>query len=436
MKHFVRMLFHSGVMVRRNLRSYAMLSVTIVLSFSLLLGYLLYTDSKLYNKYAWVLSQDPKAITFSVNYPEDAAKLPVIMEQLEALGQTQTYVSTSAMGQISASRYTLSDGTAIELPPVMIYGVPAHIWTFYGKDGVVPAEIEWLDHREARDVSLQSGQMLMSRGLFHALGLENQKTPTFHLKLRSTSSVSGETFEKEMTVVGVFSANYTESGFATMPEDLTEEVLLGQTQNYLTPSVVIPMEDFDPARLNPEDHTSSALHIYTEHPELAVQILDQAQVKSGYWSVYLEHKSARERIQIEKRTKAVIAVGLLLLLGINLYSSFNNALNERKFEIGVKRAVGASAFSIVRQFLYESSFVMLINILLSIITVTDIGVLYKLLYESTPDAYGHYRLFVLQISGYSIGMFLICAFSLTIVFCLIFAYKTTQVEIVKYLKAE
>ena len=38
-------------MVSRTLQSYMLLSVTIVLSFSLLLGYLLYTDPASYNKY-------------------------------------------------------------------------------------------------------------------------------------------------------------------------------------------------------------------------------------------------------------------------------------------------------------------------------------------------------------------------------------------------
>ena len=38
-------------MVRRTLRSYMLLSVTIVLSFSLLLGYLGFVDSEIYNEY-------------------------------------------------------------------------------------------------------------------------------------------------------------------------------------------------------------------------------------------------------------------------------------------------------------------------------------------------------------------------------------------------
>ena len=48
-------LAHAFVMVRKHIRSYALLSVTIVLSFSLLLGYLVYTDTSLYNEYKELL---------------------------------------------------------------------------------------------------------------------------------------------------------------------------------------------------------------------------------------------------------------------------------------------------------------------------------------------------------------------------------------------
>lgn len=44
-------------MVKKNIRSYALLSVTVVLSFALLLGYLLYTDASLYNKHKEILSR-------------------------------------------------------------------------------------------------------------------------------------------------------------------------------------------------------------------------------------------------------------------------------------------------------------------------------------------------------------------------------------------
>ena len=122
---------------------------------------------------------------------------------------------------------------------------------------------------------------------------------------------------------------------------------------------------------------------------------------------------------------------MLLLLGVNLYSSFSNALNERKYEIGVKRAIGASAWAIVRQFFMEGMAVMLLNILLSVLLVSNLLCLYKL--------YQHFALgeqWVIAVSLYSAAMFGICSVTLTLVFSMLFAYRSTQVEVVQYLKAE
>ena len=47
-----------------------------------------------------------------------------------------------------------------------------------------------------------------------------------------------------------------------------------------------------------------------------------------------------------------------------------------------------------------------------------------------------YHDWIIYISPYSIAMFVVGSVAMTVVFSLIFAYKSTQVEIVEYLKAE
>lgn len=434
MKPF-RILRHACTMVGRTLRSYALLSVTVVLSFSLLLGYLLYTDASLYNRYKTLFAEDPHVLSVPVNWQEDAAKLPLAQERLAALGGAYAYVASFGQGSISDSRYTLPDGREVQIPDsIRIYGIPRHIWALYFGSDVRPVPIQWLDGREARDVSLGSGEMLMSQSLFHALGLEGQEAPVFSLSLRSPwRTQGGQSYQAEMRVVGVYEEE-RDSGYS---DALTESVLRGtELSRFTPPSIVIPLEDFDPALLDPDSALGSALHVYAAAPELAVQAVRQLNFKGGFHAAYEEQQAARERMRVEGRTKAVIAAALLLLLGLNLYSSFSNALNDRKFEIGVKRAIGASGGAIVRQFLYESLLVMGVNILLSIALVTDLGILYKLLYEATPDEWGNYRQFVLYLSPHSAAMFALCALSLAVVFSLIFAWKSTQVEVVDYLKAE
>ena len=99
----------------------------------------------------------------------------------------------------------------------------------------------------------------------------------------------------------------------------------------------------------------------------------------------------------------------------------------------VETAVGASAWSIVRQFLYESLLVMMANVAISIALVVNVGVLYKIFMEWQS---GFLDTYVLYLTPHSMVIFGACAVTLTVVFSLIFAYKSTQVEIVQYLKAE
>ena len=178
--------------------------------------------------------------------------------------------------------------------------------------------------------------------------------------------------------------------------------------------------------------TRSIYEIYSETPEQVVA-LAKTLGYSSVMSVYEWQNNAMELMQAQAGNKAIIACALLVLLGINLYSSFSNAMNERKYEIGVKRAVGASAWSIVRQFLYESLLVMMANVAISIALVVDVGVLYKIFMEWQS---GFLDTYVLYLTPHSMVIFGACAVTLTVVFSLIFAYKSTQVEIVQYLKAE
>ena len=176
--------------------------------------------------------------------------------------------------------------------------------------------------------------------------------------------------------------------------------------------------------------------MYSDSPEEMAAFAEKLDFVGAFDARCIAQNQAIEKIQTSNQTKAIIAAALLLLLGINLYSSFTNALNDRKFEIGVKRAVGASAWAIVRQFMYESILVMVVNILISIAVVADVFLVYKLYLLCLPADQGQWRDWTIWCSSYSIGMFAACAVALTVVFSLIFAYKSTQVQVVDYLKAE
>ena len=446
---------HALTMVRRNLRSYAMLSVTIILSFSILLGFMGYMDSEHYNQYKIPLGRDPSLLRVST-YELSAARANVLQERAAEYGTTHSvqYFVTPSM-QLSTNGWSLATGEPFGYSSLdaQIYFVPKECWfidkTYYydtGERGVLdPYEVTWLDERETNNVTLQPDEIIMDEQLFKALGLSRENS-TLTLDVYGGADYSW--VEGAFTVVGTVPSpapleveTYKEpvSGEIKARVNSTAPHADGYNAVLIFPMDVLNRESMRQAQMN------RTIIFYSDQPESVRQLIKTLEPGIFVISVYESHESALEVIRTEKATKSLIAILLLLILGINLYSSFQNALNERKFEIGVKRAVGASAFSIVRQFFYESMLVMLSNIAVTVAVVVDIGLVLKLYREANAITYtaeGHIRRnmaymdYVLYITGESVAMFAVCALVLTVVFSFIFAYKATRVQIVDYLKAE
>ena len=427
-------------MVGRTWKSYALLSVTIVLSFSLLLGYLTFSDSAIYNEYKDLFSyrrQDLRCVI----YDNDVQKVQLLVDQLSAMEDTAYYVVYHYHLGNYDIRYNVRPDPEVESErnlsdSVYAYMLPDHSWpedmeTFFYTGQRM--DIVWLDGQEHTDFTLEKDEVILTEGLYQMLQLDREESPIFRLYLQYGQKMP-------LRVVG-YVRDYTSQMWQAdqkatrYPED--SDLLTLFLSNKFIDYAQLYNEDYYgkgySTRLDPE-LGSLYLQIYSETPEAVVNLLESMGLR--YDCVYQRQNEALDQIRPQKQIKAIITCALLLLLGINLYSSFTNALNDRKYEIGVKRALGASGFSIVRQFLYESTIVMVANILVSIALVADVAIVYKYVAEHTQDEFGAYPDFVLYISPWSVAMFGICTVALTVVFSLIFAYKSTQVEIVRYLKAE
>lgn len=427
---------HAVTMVRRNLRSYRLLSVTIVMSFALLLGYLGLMDCQHYNRFKHTFAQN-RGMVFLEN-KMDPALAQVLTEKAGEIGNTRSqllYMPSWGVKMV----YPLLDGEYVTFPIPNVYCVPSHMPAIYefdsSREGWAPMEITWLDGKEHPDIHLEAGEVIVDEQLYHAL--EMDKNGIFRCILESTyldDSVLGPPSEYirlrgDFTVVGTVPSNE--------PIQLERDEQTGGVHfvGDYEPTVILPGTVFGP-NLQPDLPWAVHITFVTDSPEQVTQLVNSMFSYSPAQAVYEDQDRATEVMRTEKGTKAMIGCVLLALLSINLYSSFSNALNDRKFEIGVKRAMGASAFSIVRQFLYESMIVMLADILLAVVVVMDGLLVYKVIYEATPDEWGMYHDWIIYISPYSIAMFVVCSVAMTVVFSLIFAYKSTQVEIVEYLKAE
>ena len=432
---------HAFQMVGRTWKSYALLSVTIVLSFSLLLGYLTFSDSEIYNKNKVLFSYRRQDICLRIKVKE-AEKVKLMVDYLSTLEDTGYYLTYCYdLGKIS-NRYSLEavGDSAIDrqiLTSVTAYMLPDHSWpeqvTGYQSYTGNRMDIVWLDGQEHNDFTLEADQVIVTEALYQMMQMDQQEEPTFQLNLLYGQKIP-------LRVAG-YTRDFTSEMWETYGKLHPDIADRGLFTFYLSNKFI------DYAQINNEEYYGDTLghhdprlnnvymHIYTESPDAVLSFIESMSGKD-YTATYELQNAALDEIRPQKQVKAIITCALLLLLGINLYSSFTNAMNDRKYEIGVKRAVGASAFSIVRQFLYESVIVMAANILVSIALVADVAIVYKYIVEHTPDEFGVYPDYILYISPYSAAMFSICAVSLTVVFSLIFAYKSTRVEIVQYLKAE
>ena len=441
-RKLLRILRHSVTMVGRNLRSYAMLSVTIVISFSLLLGYLGLMDSTHYNKYKTIFARDRHIVTtraVNSDTPIPASMADLMQEKASAYSSTQSIQWLQGHLSLRTLDKILETGERITNDlHLYIYCLPRQSWYIpeHGGADQKPV-IKWFDGKEHPNFDLKSGEIIMEESLYKALSLgEGNNTVNMQLyDLYDLGLATDTDREMEFTVVGTVNTGCIIDVEIVNPTDEEKKpYAIVSTNTDLV--CYFALEDVNPI-LFPDTTWRRYVTFYTEEPELVKEMLEKMDSSLYVDAVYESQNRALEKIQTEKGTKALVAAILLLLLGINLYSSFDNALNNRKFEIGVKRALGASAFSIVRQFFYEGLLVMIVDILLSVAIVTDIAITYKVIREAIPlDQWGTMMHFVLYISPYSVAIFIICAVVLTVVFSFVFAYKSTQVQIVDYLKAE
>ena len=423
MKKGFRILKHSLTMVGRTLRSYMLLSVTIVLSFSLLLGYLGFVDSEIYNEYKHIFQINRGMLKVNDGLG-NTAKFDALLEKVSQMDDTCFYVVYDDFPHMSDSKFITDEG--ITLPPRQIttYYLSGYVWEFI-RHTSDKYDLQWIDGREHDGVDLRPGEAVLDLATFYALGLNEMEEPVYTFRFPAGGDDNLDTTVKIVGIVDLGGSFFKETADG-----------LDYNSDYF-PMLLLPMAGMtyeDIAGLRPGRYAV----FYSENPEkiyhLATDIGFEVSLSD---SVYRWQDAVRETIMTRKSTKALITCAMLLILGINLYSSFSNALSERKFEIGVKRAIGASSFAIVRQFLYESMIVMVVNILISVALVVDVGLIFRLVMQSTAGPNNpFYYTYTLYLSPHSLGMFLTCSLTLTVVFSLIFAYKSTQVQVIDYLKAE
>ena len=368
-----------------------MLSITVFLTFTFLLGFLIYTDSGIYNKYKELMGNDYKIILSHNRMDSDSGnKINILTSRLEEMGDTHFYYIKKTL-----ARDTYGNQCYVQI-------LPNYVWAVfeYGNVGV-----ERVEMNGEKSFTLKQGEALVSDRMYENLKKSFDREPEISM-----------VFEKEGNNKKIYKFNivgtYTPKQYENTQETGVEDPI------YIS-GVGIDDSEY-------EIHNYQTV-IRTDKPSLVINCLKS--MNMSIMNVMDEQNNAIKEENIVIRNKYIIAAVLFVILGINLYSAFSNALNERKYEIGIKRAIGAGKKDIMMQFLTEGIIVMGINIFLSIVASINIFVIYKAIMFYAKG----YR-YVICLSGQSVILYAVLTVSISALFSTLFAYKCTRVEIVKYLK--
>lgn len=398
---------HACKMVLKNFRSYAMLSITIVFSFAILLGYLAFTDSNLYNDYKEIFSS-PRNIVMAYEN-ETGDEISVLTEQIN------TYVPETTSYRYLEVSTILSQFDAVYATVTLLPSQASFVFRDISDENILENYTKKVDIVQGEGFPLYGNKTVVNESFFKSISPGGKLPVELNIPITLTD---GTQKVLNTQVVGVC-------------EDISEIPLYYNRYGDLNGSVQIYAAQSLIDGINTDELTGKRYIVLfnSDDPESVAAYAQKLDVVLH--AVCLAQNKATEKMAIQTETKFTIAVVLYVLLSINLFGCFSNALSERQFEIGVKRAIGASPASIIGQFLAESMIIMLCNTLLAVVLTVDALAIYKL-YKFLANG----TVWIVSVSSYSILMFVVCSLGLTLVFSLFFAYRATRVEIVKYLKAE
>ena len=395
----VKHILLNGILMSwKQRKNYLLLSVTVVLSFSFLLGFLCYTDTKNYNDTKEIFSMPNNLILVYGETDETSVKkMNVVKQYCEKRKNFFCYEYYEQ--QIRLLQYG-SLVASVNIIPNNIFG--------YYQDNSTKIELSGSD-----EISLKENEAVISDELYRILKQsKNNEAVSINIPI---SLKNGEVYHKRYTINDTYKTNGMDDSLFDSDVGVTGNV-----------TILIPQ---DSEFVYDLDYDNISLAIWSEDADEVLTLINNLGL--AYYSPYEMQKESLETTKNNMNVKFVIALVLFILLGFNLYSSFMNVLTKREYEIGIRRALGAGKTQIILQFFVECFIVMIINILLSVGIVCWLAILYKVTFYWVFD-----EILVIYISKYSIYSFLVCSLCLSLFFGFIFSLQSTQIEIIKYLKGE
>ena len=393
MSSFIKTVYEGCKQAKKNSKSYMFLSVTIVLTFSIIGFYMAYNDSNIYNMYKNIMKESSN-VAFVQYDNGDENKIDLFCDKLDSMTDTHYYLTSEVTGITLFDNKI--DGVNIKL---ILRVIPNNAWAYYWASGY-RAELV----NGETNFHINKNEIIVCESLYRLIESSNKSEDGLYLNL---------THDKKMKVVDACK-DWDE--YDRIEQENGEET-------YFFYALVSQDSVEDMEKINGQ------IVVYSQEIEQVERYAKDLELPFSSYSYEKQemNKKITESIEIKK----IILVILMIILGINMLSSFMNALSERKYEISIRRALGAGKGSVVLQFLIEGIVVIAIDILVSVAIIMDMLAVVKIYYYLVKK-----EEWIINITHYSSSIFFICCIFLALFFSAIFAVLSTRVEIIKYIKGE
>ena len=396
MKKYKRIFRHSLLMVRKNLKSYLLVSISILISFVIILSFLLINDSLVYNHTKNVYKNPSNLFQVSKSHA-DNTNLKYFLNAIMKLSKTETH-----HWKMNSARLTAYSNPKNIVSVNLYFMTHAHQTVPY-YDGSFFREIKITEGRYFTPQEIENkhrvivvGQSFAQKYLGNVL---NQV-----IKLENVSDVGG--ILRDYRVIGI----YDDTQSATENYDEIGDVKSFST-HFILP--ITTSDDFD------NQYEQSFTVIISDHKQ---------DVTNLAWNLGINVVSSGSQIasaHLQKFnnavTKGMVLLIVFVILGINAYASSSFSIQRRRREIGIKLALGIEKKDIFIEFFVESAMVMMLNIVLSFAVVFTVAIVVLLFTRVFVDPTA-----ILYISGSSLLQFIVFSVFLITITCLVLANQAMR----------
>lgn len=410
-KRIARISSEAFVMACKNYKTYIMLSVTIIFTFTFVGFFLFGVDSFIFNKYKNCLKISSK-VAMASYYSNEKQKADNLKKKLNEYENTYWCETIEIR---NSSKNTIIPGSDILEKSVIHIIDEKGIWGYYYNTDYI---INRKDFRMElvsgeKSVHLKQGETIVNESLYKLITKisKPQEDGYYYVDVPISSGINN--IVERFKIVDVCRDSV--------------EIANEKNEKSMTVELFIVVDEKWVESLEGEQHKMT---IYSEELSDVMEEIKNSGV-SGYDFPIISKNTAKEIIVKLIYLKALIVILILFVMGINMYSCFSNALQERKFEIGVKRALGAKKTDIVMQFFAEGIVIMTVDLLIAIAFINILLITIKVVMEMLLDVN-----WAIIVYPNTMGIFLICCLFLSTFFSLLFAVQATRVEVIKYIKRD